>query len=99
MNDEELKLMNLFSQFAGEEKFEADRKHEKSTTDAMSILQYSIPDYLNQLYQGGGSNSWVISGEHTYNGKPILADDPHLPTKIPTLWYQSAIYYYDNELQ
>jgi penicillin amidase len=31
-----------------------------------------------------GSNSWVIGGQHTANGKPILASDPHLRLETPT---------------
>jgi penicillin amidase len=26
----------------------------------------------------GGSNSWVIHGNHTESGLPLLANDPHL---------------------
>ena len=28
---------------------------------------------------GGMSNSWVVSGERTASGRPILCNDPHLP--------------------
>jgi penicillin G amidase len=35
----------------------------------------------------GGSNNWVISGERTSSGKPILANDPHLGPNIPAQWY------------
>jgi penicillin amidase len=31
-----------------------------------------------------GSNSWVVGGRHTANGKPILASDPHLTPEIPS---------------
>ena len=31
-----------------------------------------------------GSNSWVIGGQHTANGKPILASDPHLTLEAPS---------------
>lgn len=34
-----------------------------------------------------GSNNWVIAGSRTESGKPILADDPHLGTSIPSIWY------------
>jgi acyl-homoserine lactone acylase PvdQ len=27
---------------------------------------------------GIGSNCWVVSGEHSKSGKPILSCDPHL---------------------
>jgi penicillin amidase len=35
-----------------------------------------------------GSNNWVISGERTKSGKPILANDPHLPVSFPSQFYQ-----------
>jgi penicillin amidase len=34
-----------------------------------------------------GSNNWVVDGTMTATGKPLLANDPHLGTKIPSLWY------------
>ena len=38
-------------------------------------------------YTGVGSNNWVVSGAHTRSGKPLLANDPHLPLGIPSIWY------------
>ena len=35
-----------------------------------------------------GSNNWVVSGEKTASGTPILADDPHLGLSTPSIWYQ-----------
>ena len=35
-----------------------------------------------------GSNNWVVSGEKTASGKPLLADDPHLGLSTPSIWYQ-----------
>lgn len=32
------------------------------------------------------SNNWVISGKYTHNGKPLLANDPHLDNSIPSFW-------------
>jgi penicillin amidase len=34
-----------------------------------------------------GSNAWVISGDLTSSGSPILASDPHLPYSVPSIWY------------
>lgn len=42
-----------------------------------------------------GSNSWVISGNHTASGKPILSNDPHIPNSIPSVLYQSELLYED----
>jgi penicillin amidase len=35
-----------------------------------------------------GSNNWVVSGDKTQSGKPLLADDPHLGLSTPSIWYQ-----------
>ena len=32
-----------------------------------------------------GSNNWVVSGEKSASGKPILADDPHLSLATPSI--------------
>lgn len=37
--------------------------------------------------EGAGSNNWVVSGEHTVSGKPLLANDPHLGLTAPAVWY------------
>ncbi|MCU1288604.1 MAG: Penicillin acylase like protein, partial [Acidobacteria bacterium] len=33
------------------------------------------------------SNNWVVSGKRTVDGKPLLADDPHLRPAQPSIWY------------
>lgn len=42
------------------------------------------------------SNTWVIHGNHTKNGKPILASDPHLGNQLPGVWYMMSMHYDDN---
>jgi penicillin amidase len=39
-----------------------------------------------------GSNSWVVSGEHTGTGMPLLANDPHLSTQMPSIWYEVGLH-------
>jgi len=34
-----------------------------------------------------GSNWFMVSGEHTASGYPILANDPHLSLSNPAVWY------------
>lgn len=41
---------------------------------------------------GLGSNSWVVSGEHTRTGAPILANDPHLGVSMPGIWHQLGLH-------
>src|SRR5690606_9468676 len=49
---------------------------------AASFKDAIIPEPFN------GSNNWVISGEKSASGKPLLADDPHLGLGAPSIWYQ-----------
>ena len=39
----------------------------------------------------GASNEWVVDGNHSTTGKPLLANDPHLDLDVPILWYLARI--------
>jgi penicillin amidase len=39
-----------------------------------------------------GSNEWVVSGVHTYTGKPLLSNDMHLGHQMPNLWYEAHLH-------
>ncbi|WP_047984811.1 penicillin acylase family protein [Ornithinibacillus californiensis] len=49
---------------------------------AASFEKAVIPHAFN------GSNNWVVSGEKTASGLPLLADDPHLGLATPSIWLQ-----------
>jgi len=36
----------------------------------------------------GASNNWVVSGKKSVTGKPILANDTHLPLGNPSFWWE-----------
>lgn len=38
-----------------------------------------------------GSNNWVINGNKSKSGKPIIANDPHLAFSAPGKWYVAVI--------
>ncbi|SOR81225.1 penicillin acylase family protein [Streptomyces chartreusis] len=57
-------------------------------SDALSDL----PPAVGVNGDGIGSNSWVVSGEHTITGKPLLANDPHLSPSLPSVWYQMGLH-------
>jgi penicillin amidase len=38
-----------------------------------------------------GSNNWVIAGNHTASGKPLLSNDMHLPLTEPNIWYTADL--------
>jgi penicillin amidase len=35
-----------------------------------------------------GSNNWVVSGDLTLNGNPLVVNDPHLGLSTPGIWWQ-----------
>jgi penicillin amidase len=37
---------------------------------------------------GGGSNNWVLDGYRTDTGKPLLANDPHIPYYAVSIWHE-----------
>jgi penicillin G amidase len=60
--------------------------------DLTSALANEVRDWLSesqrQLRQSLGSNNWVVGGEHTATGKPLLANDMHLELTLPPIWYE-----------
>ncbi len=54
-----------------------------------------VPALAERILAGAGfsraSNSWVIGPTRTRSGKPILANDPHLELRAPSLWYLAAL--------
>jgi penicillin G amidase len=60
--------------------------------DLTSALGRSMRDFLAEtqrdIRRGLGSNNWVVSGDHTATGKPMLANDTHLELSIPPIWYE-----------
>jgi penicillin amidase len=38
-----------------------------------------------------GSNCWALAGTRTKSGKPVVAGDPHLPVRNPSIWYEVAL--------
>jgi penicillin G amidase len=56
----------------------------------------ALTQTLDDLTKGGtpgvGSNSWVIGGDRSATGAPILANDPHLGIQMPSIWYQVGLH-------
>ena len=46
--------------------------------------RFEPPPYL-------GSNSWLVAGEHTASGQPIVANDMHLSLMAPPVWYEQRV--------
>lgn len=71
--------------------------------DAPTTLAQMIPIYrqlaLDRLYEAlpnivgphYASNNWVVDGQHSASGKPLLANDPHLAFTAPGFWYLARL--------
>ena len=53
-----------------------------------SSQRIDLPLFEREVY---GSNAWVVSGQKTTTGKPLLAGDPHLNLTVPNIWYRSEL--------
>lgn len=51
----------------------------------------ALPALLG-IGDGIGSNSWVVSGDKSATGQPLLANDPHLAPSMPGIWYQVGLH-------
>ncbi|MBX3015545.1 MAG: penicillin acylase family protein [Caldilineaceae bacterium] len=40
---------------------------------------------------GVGSNNWVVDGDHSHAGAPLLASDPHVPFGALSWWYEAHL--------
>jgi penicillin amidase len=80
---------------------EGGRSRERTGIEP-AVLRYlagiELPDppplarsLLEGLSFSQASNSWVIGPQRTRSGKPLLANDPHLELRAPSLWYLAAI--------
>jgi acyl-homoserine lactone acylase PvdQ len=93
LNEDEVKhRTKLWDPLGFEKGLEADTQ---SSTFELPPMEELFPSDLSNwlLPAFSGSNLFVIHGNHTTTGKPILASDPHLETQMPCLWYQAEIIY------
>ncbi len=51
-------------------------------------LYAALPPAIGPIY---ASNNWVVDGAHSASGKPLLANDPHLPFGAPGFWYLARL--------
>ena len=80
-----------------------DEIHEKFGDDAVAVdiaekmmdtyheVMSSLPVGQVPAGTGIGSNNWVVHGDQTTTGRPILANDPHLPPIFPSIWYENHL--------
>jgi penicillin G amidase len=62
----------------------------KAELEALPVKEIyaSLPSSIGPFE---ASNNWVISGNRSSSGKPLLANDPHLGFSIPSAWYLARL--------
>lgn len=78
----EEKAMDLFITYPEN----AESIMEANMKNPVQVAGQFDPGLLPQEFNG--SNNWVVSGDKTKSGKPLLADDPHLGLSTPSIWHQ-----------
>ena len=60
-----------------------------ATAAALAGRILGSPSLFAGAFQGlEMSNNWVVGGQLTASGKPLLAGDPHLDLTLPSIWYE-----------
>ncbi len=62
----------------------------KTLADIHAFLEVdrSYRDFFQLGSLEAGSNAWAVDSTKSLSGKPLLANDPHLPIPAPSRWYE-----------
>jgi penicillin amidase len=87
------------NQSVPEQKAPAKKPLAKVLKKASQVSPHDVSSHTPSSYTNDpceaclpGSNNWVISGAHTVSGKPLLANDMHLPHRVPGVWYEVQLH-------
>ncbi|MGD2115283.1 MAG: penicillin acylase family protein, partial [Acidobacteriota bacterium] len=73
------------------------RLHAVGAADLLRAYRERIEDVpilaraLRPRWDRRGSNWWIVSGDRTDSGHPILANDPHLGLDSPSIFYEAQL--------
>ena len=62
--------------------------------DYQNLAAADAPAYdymMQEEKQYWGSNNWIVSGDHTHSGYPMMANDPHRTQSTPSLRYMAHL--------
>ncbi len=59
----------------------------RSAGPVIDRLSADLALLRDRLKIEGASNNWAVAGSRTASGRPLVANDPHLPGTLPPLWY------------
>ena len=91
-DDEHLKKIGLFEQDGLKNAAKNFKpRHTKYPVSKKDIYE-EVKNTLGMIHFDG-SNAWVVHGNYTESGKPILATDPHLASLLPCFWLLAELSY------
>ncbi len=91
------KMKSFFPDYPGENHPDIPDMHDLKNAFNDAKLTAIFASMGGEKPAGYGSNNWVISGEHTTSGKPLLANDPHLGLTTPSIWYLLHLHQRDSD--
>jgi penicillin amidase len=66
-------------------------------TAAVDLREQPAPHFPRRIvdppYSGPGSNQWAADASRTASGRAVLANDPHLDLRLPSLFYRCELYW------
>lgn len=73
---------------------DAQRRAAVPALETVRRISAALPELVapDELGAEVGSNSWVVAGSRTESGKPLLGNDPHLATSIPSVFAQVGLH-------
>jgi penicillin amidase len=74
--------------------FSSARASDAQVSEFSSVLPYALSSNFTREEADSlrpGSNNWVVSGQHTVSGKPLLSNDMHLDHQMPNLWFAAHL--------
>ena len=81
-------ILGLYNAYRKDLEFtKADLGEGNFASISNDIKKNSEPDLFLQSQEMEGSNNWIISGEKSSSGFPMLANDPHRKIAVPSLRY------------
>jgi penicillin G amidase len=87
-DDDDMEPDSVIKASAGGEDGAVPAEYPDLTSALAASVRGYISDMDHEIRRGLGSNNWVVNGEHTATGKPLLANDTHLELWMPPIWYQ-----------
>lgn len=56
--------------------------------DRLSELYDEAKSFFPNAGEPGASNAWAVAGSRSASGRPVLASDPHLVGRVPSIWHE-----------